>query len=319
MKKKIYIAGCGGMLGEAFYTQFRTDYQIKCTDKDVNESWLSYLDFRDFESYKKDVLDFEPDYLFHLGAYTDLEYCELNADETYLTNTISVEYAVYLANILNIPLLYISTAGIFDGKKDLYDDWDSPNPLGVYARSKYMGERFVVENANRYLVCRAGWMMGSGPEKDKKFIQKLMLQLKQGKKELFIVDDKDGTPTYTHDFAKNVKLLLEKECWGLYNMVCGGQTSRLEVAQELLMLLDLEREVKLIPVSSEYFKDVYFAERPPCERLQNRKLQIRNLDLMQNWKNALREYLDTYYLDYLNTYDRVIPYSSSKLVNQSSL
>jgi dTDP-4-dehydrorhamnose reductase len=41
-------------------------------------------------------------------------------------------------------LLYISTAGIFDGEKDLYDDWDMPNPLGVYARSKYMGERFVV-------------------------------------------------------------------------------------------------------------------------------------------------------------------------------
>jgi len=73
--------------------------------------------------------------------------------------------------------LYISTAGIFDGKKDLYDDWDMPNPLGVYARSKYMGERFVVENANRFLVCRAGWMMGAGPKKDKKFIQKLMKQI----------------------------------------------------------------------------------------------------------------------------------------------
>jgi dTDP-4-dehydrorhamnose reductase len=129
-------------------------------------------------------------------------------------------------------MLYISTAGIFDGKKQLYDDWDQPNPLGVYARSKYMGERFVVEHAKRYLVCRAGWMMGSGPRKDKKFIQKLMSQLKAGKKELFIVDDKDGTPTYTHDFAKNVKLLIQKRCWGLYNMVCGGQTSRYEVAED---------------------------------------------------------------------------------------
>jgi dTDP-4-dehydrorhamnose reductase len=177
--------------------------------------------------------------------------------------------------------------------------------LGVYARSKYMGERFVVENANRYLVCRAGWMMGSGPGKDKKFIQKIMLQLKQGAKELFIVDDKDGTPTYTHDFAKNVKLLLEKEYWGLYNMVCGGQTSRLEVAQELLQLLNLEAEVKLTAVSSAYFKDIYFAERPPCERLQNRKLQIRNLDVMQNWRDALKEYIGAYYFDYLKVYEKV--------------
>ena len=299
-KKKIYIAGCGGMLGEAFYTQFKNDYEMKCTDKDVNAEWLSFLDFRDFEAYKKDVMDFKPDYLFHLGAYTDLEFCEQNADDTYMTNTLSVENAVYIANELDIPLLYISTAGIFDGKKELYDDWDLPNPLGVYARSKYMGERYVVENARRFVVCRAGWMMGSGPSKDKKFIQKLMKQLKEGKKELFIVNDKDGTPTYTHDFANTVKELINKEYWGLYNCVCGGQTSRLEVAQELLKILEMEDEVKINVVTSDYFKDVYFAERPASERLVTKKLDLRGVNKMRDWKIALREYLENYYEDYLN-------------------
>lgn len=299
MRKKIYIAGCGGMLGEAFYTRFKDDYEIKCTDKDVNETWLSFLDFRDSGAYKKEVMEFNPDYLFHLGAYTDLEFCEENADDTYATNTLAVENAVYLANELNIPLLYISTAGIFDGKKELYDDWDMPNPLGVYARSKYMGERFVVENANRYLVCRAGWMMGSGPGKDKKFIQKLMKQIKEGKKELYIVNDKDGTPTYTHDFAKTVRALLEKEYWGLYNCVCGGQTSRLEVAEELVKLLGKENEIKITTVTSEYFKDVYFAERPASERLVTKKLDLRGVNLMRDWRIALKEYIEDYYQDYL--------------------
>lgn len=297
--KKIYIAGCGGMLGEAFYAQFKDQYELKCTDKDVNEAWLSFLDFRDFDAYKNDVMTFKPDYLFHLGAFTDLEFCEQHKDETYRTNAMSVENAVYIANELDIPLLYISTAGIFDGKKYLYDDWDQPNPLGTYARSKYLGERFVCENAKRYLVCRAGWMMGAGPNKDKKFIQKLMKQLKEGKNELFIVNDKDGTPTYTHDFAKNVKALIDKEYWGLYNMVCGGQTSRLEVTQELLKILGLDEKIKINVVSSDYFKDIYFAERPPCERLENKKLNLRGLNLMQDWKTALKEYIDNYYQDYL--------------------
>ena len=300
MKKKIYIAGCGGMLGEAFYKQFKDEYEIKCTDKDVNEDWLSFLDFRDFDAYKNDVEAFKPDYLFHLGAYTDLEFCEENADDTYLTNTLAVENAVYLANKLNIPILYISTAGIFDGKKEFYDDWDQPNPLGVYARSKYMGERFVVENANRYLVCRAGWMMGSGPKKDKKFIQKLMKQIKEGKKELFIVDDKDGTPTYTHDFARTVKELLKKEYWGLYNTVCGGQTSRLEVATELVKVLHLENEIKITPVKSDYFKDVYYADRPASERLLTKKLDLRGVNKMRDWKESLKEYISEYYQGYLN-------------------
>lgn len=296
--KKIYIAGCGGMLGEAFHRQFK-DYELKCTDKDVNEPWLSFLDFRNFQAYSKDVTEFAPDYLFHLGAYTDLEYCEKNPEDTYLTNTLSVENAVLIANRLDIPLLYISTAGIFDGGKELYDDWDAPNPLGVYARSKYMGERYVAENARQHLICRAGWMMGAGPGKDKKFIQKLMKQLKAGCKELHIVNDKDGTPTYTHDFAANVKLLLENQFWGLYNMVCDGQTSRFEVARELLSLLGLADSVDLVPVDSSYFSKEYFAPRPACERLVNLKLNLRGLNVMRDWRVALKEYLSSYYQGFL--------------------
>jgi len=295
--KKIYIAGCGGMLGEAFYRQFREDYNLKCTDLDVNSPWLSYLDFREFDEYRQDVWDFNPDYLFHLGAYTDLEFCEQNPDETYRTNTLSVENAVYIANILDIPLLYISTAGIFDGQKESYDDWDQPNPIGVYARSKYMGERFVVEHAHRYLICRAGWMMGGGPKKDKKFIGKLMKQLESGNKELFVVNDKNGTPTFTHDFAKSVKILIEKEYWGLYNMACEGLTSRLEVGMEMVKILGLEKIIKITPVSSDYFRDVYFAARPPSERLEDRKLRIRGLNGMRDWPLALKDYLENYYYE----------------------
>jgi len=301
MKKKIYIAGCGGMLGEAFYEQFREKYDLKCTDIDVNEDWLDYLDFRNRELYFKDVLNFKPDFLFHLGAHTSLEYCELNKDDAYITNTISVENAVQISNQLNIPLLYISTAGIFDGKKNEYDDWDIPNPLGVYARSKFMGERYVIENSHKYLICRAGWMMGGGPEKDKKFIQKLMLQIKNGVKELKVVNDKDGTPTYTHDFAKNVNHLISKNKWGLYNLVCGGQTSRLEVSKYLLELIGLNHIIKISEVSSDYFKEEYFADRPPSERLINYKLNIQNLNIMRDWKISLKEYIDKYYKNYLKS------------------
>jgi dTDP-4-dehydrorhamnose reductase len=299
MKKRIYIAGCGGMLGEAFYRQFRDDFDLRCTDIDLNEPWLSFLDFRDLNAYRNDVQAFGPGFLFHLGAYTDLEFCEENEEETYLTNTLAVENAVFIANKLNIPLLYISTAGIFDGRKEFYDDWDLPNPLGVYARSKYMGERFVIENAKRYLICRAGWMMGAGPEKDKKFIQKLMAQIKAGVSELHIVNDKDGTPTYTQDFAKNVRVLLDQELWGLYNLVCGGETSRFEVADELIRILGLQDNIRLVPVESSYFLDTYYAPRPNSERLINRKLTLRGLNRMRDWKTALKEYIEEYYQDYL--------------------
>ena len=298
-RKKIYLAGCGGMLGEAFHSIFSNDYELKCTDIDVNEPWLSYLDFRDFNAYSEDVDAFKPDCLFHIGAYTDLEHCETHQNDTYITNATAVENAVYISNNQNIPILYISTAGIFDGSKDTFDDWDLPNPMGHYARSKYAGELFVEKHSLRHLICRAGWMMGGGPKKDKKFINKIMLQLKEGKKELFVVNDKLGTPTYTHDFARNVKLLLEKEFWGLYNMVCDGMTGRFEVAQELIKVLNLESEVKVTPVGSEFWKGEYFADRPPSERLINRKLDARGLNVMRDWRVCLEEYIDNYYRGFL--------------------
>lgn len=297
--KRIYMAGAGGMLGEAFYQLFNTDNIIHCTDKDVNDDWLNFLDFRDADAYKKDVEDFKPDFLFHLGAHTSLEYCEEHPDDAYLTNTIAVENAVHIANSLNIPLLYISTAGIFDGAKEQYDDWDEPAPLGHYARSKYMGECFVTQNLRRHLVCRAGWMMGAGPSKDKKFIQKLMKQIKDGKNELHVVDDKMGTPTYTVDFARNVALLLNREYWGVYNMVCGGVTQRLEVAKELISMIGKKEKIKITPVSSKYFAKEYFANRPKSERLITKKLQMRECNIMRDWRVCLREYLDTHYYDYL--------------------
>lgn len=295
---RIYIAGCGGMLGEAFHKVF-ADAELRCTDIDVNDTWLSYLDFRDLDAYRKDVTQFRPDLLFHLGAHTGLEFCELNVDDAYATNTLAVENAVYIANELDIPLLYISTAGIFDGGKEVYDDWDQPNPLGHYARSKYAGERFVVENARRFLVCRAGWMMGGGPKKDKKFVQKMMAQLKSGAAELNVVNDKLGTPTYTHDFAANVKVLVAKEYWGLYNMVCEGLTSRLEVAHEMVRLLGLSDRVKINEVDSSFFAKEYFAARPDSERLLNRKLSLRGANVMRDWRLGLAEYLRTYYQNYL--------------------
>ena len=130
-------------------------------------------------------------------------------------------------------------------------------------------------------------------------IFKIMNQIKSGSKELFIVNDKFGTPTYTHDFAKNVKLLLENEYWGLYNMVCGGVTGRFEIASEILKILNLSKTVKITEVGSDYWKGIYFAARPPSERLINTKLKLRNANIIRDWKICLREYLDNYYADYL--------------------
>lgn len=299
---RVYLAGSGGMLGEALHKVLAEKHALLCTDVDLNEPWLEYSDFRVFSDYERKVAAFRPDILMHIGAHTDLEYCENNPDDAYRTNTLSVEHAITLAQAHGIPLVYISTAGIFDGEKQLYDDWDQPNPLGVYARAKYMGEVAVQTRLPKHYIFRAGWMMGGGPRKDKKFINKLMKQLAKGATQLDIVDDKLGTPTYTVDFARNLAAMIETPYHGLYNMVCGGETGRLEVAEDLVRLLKLDHKVSIHPVKSDHFAKEYFAPRPPCERLHNYKLKLRDMDLMRDWRIALKDYIRDYFADHVKSF-----------------
>jgi dTDP-4-dehydrorhamnose reductase len=119
---KIYMAGCGGMLGDAFYNVFKRGNSLICSDKNPTNSWQSKLDFTTYETYRRAVLEAAPDWLFHIGAETDLEVCENDEAYSFSTNSESVSYAVEISNELNIPLLYISTAGIFSGDKEFFSE-----------------------------------------------------------------------------------------------------------------------------------------------------------------------------------------------------
>lgn len=298
---KVYIAGCGGMLGDAVYKKFNSKYEVKATDIDVNEDWLSYGDVRDYEEIRKSIVDFKPDLIINLAALTSLEYCEKNPENSWLTNALGPENIGLVANELDIPVVYISTAGIFDGKQEYYNDFDSPNPLGIYAKSKYDGELFTLRHVRKHYIFRAGWMMGSGVTKDKKFVNKIYKQIKDGKKELFVVDDKLGTPTYTHDFANGIFEITKTELYGLYNQVCKGDCSRYDVAVEFVRLLGLKDKIKVTKVDSDYFKNEYFAPRPYSEKLVNLKLNSRDINYMSHWKDALSDYSKIFKEDLKNS------------------
>lgn len=301
MSEKVLITGCGGMLGKAVYQNAIEKYgkeNVLATDIDLNEEWLSLLDVRDIRAYEEVFVSWKPTIVLHLAALTDLEYCEQNINDSWATNALGAENAAILCRKYDTLLIYISTAGIFGGEKDEYADFDTPNPLSYYAKSKYHGETFVERYLSKYYIFRAGWMMGGGVKKDKKFINKIYKQIKGGAKELFVVDDKLGTPTYTNDFAKSIFKVIDSGYYGLYNQVCDGSCSRYDVAEEFIKLLGLEKEIKLTQVTSDYFKTEYFAPRPASEKLLNVKLNMRGINYMRDWRVCLAEYAEEFKKDY---------------------
>lgn len=292
-KPAVVITGCGGMLGEGVYDAFKGAWDVRASDIDQNAPWLEYLDVRDPVAVEQYLSEIKPDAIVHLAALTDMEYCERNSEDAYATNTHAVEYMARYAEANDIPLVYISTAGIFDGKKEGYLESDTPNPLSVYGRSKYEGE-IAARKVPKSIVVRAGWMMGGGPTKDKKFVNKMIRQLRAGAKELFVVNDKFGTPCYTYDLAQSLKYLLENGAWGVYHGACDGGASRADTARFLLECLGVADTVSVKEVSSDFFKDNYFAPRPFSERLINTELKRIAPQLTRDWRECLAEYVEKF-------------------------
>jgi len=291
--QKIVITGCGGMLGEAVYKEFKDVCRVYASDIDLNESWLDLLDVSKRDDVKSYLEKIKPDYIVHLAAKTDMEHCELNPEETYATNRDGVAHVVEYANKCDIPVVYISTAGIFDGEQESYKEEDVPNPLSVYGKSKYEGELEAIK-ANKSVVVRAGWMVGGGPKKDKKFVKKIIEQIKGGSKKLHVVNDKFGTPCYTYDLAKSLRFLLENEHYGIYHGACDGRCHRHEVAVLMMDYLGLRDEVDVVEVDSSFVQKDFFAPRPRSEILENIQLKGVGPHLTRDWEVCIKEYINKF-------------------------
>jgi dTDP-4-dehydrorhamnose reductase len=291
--KKILITGANGMLGTTLQNITNTE-NFLLTDKDTNTG-LEYCDIRDLEHTTKIVKEYQPDIILNFAALVDLEYCEKEKDDCYLTNTIAAIHLFNLAKDLNIPYVFISTAGIFGNDKEFYTEEDQPYPLSAYGKSKYYTEQLLLnQNYPKYWIFRAGWMMGGGPDVDKKFVNKIMKQVKAGVTELNVVDDKLGVPTYTKDFASSILRHIEENLpYGLYNMVSQGEASRYETAIAINEYLNLGLTIN--KVDSNYFKTEYFAPRPYSEKLINKSLDNLGKNYMRNWKTCLHEYLNEFF------------------------
>ncbi len=288
--KKILITGCAGMVGYATYNYLKKkNYEILATDIDLNEEWLKSLDIRDNERINILLEEFKPDVIIHLAALTNLEYCELNKKEAYDVNYLGTKNIALACKKLDIPMVHISTAGVFDGEKENYLEEDLPNPINVYGKTKLYGEMYVENSLEKYFIIRPGWMFGSG-KKDKKFVSYIMSQLKEGKRNFKVVDDKFGTPTYTKDLIKNIELLINTKNFGKYHMVCLEETNRYEIAEFILEVLKI-KNYSIEKVNSEFFKNEFFVQRANSERLINKNLNLKKMNIMRPWKEAMKEYI----------------------------
>ena len=290
---KVLVTGASGVVGTDLSQVLPTaGYQVVRTDISCSEG-VTRLDVRDFSEVIAVVSRERPSLVIHLAAETDVDRCEVEVDHAYRTNALGTWNVALACQKEDISLAYVSTAGVFDGKKnDPYTEFDHPNPVNVYGRSKLEGEKFVRHLLSRFFIVRASWMIGGGPTKDKKFVGKIVKQLDSGARELKAVTDKIGSLTYSPDFSKCLVELVRTGCYGTYHMANRGTCTRYDVAKHVLDHLR-RNDITLGAVTSEAF--VLPAPRARSEMLRNYMLELREMNSMRDWREALDDYLDRHF------------------------
>jgi dTDP-4-dehydrorhamnose reductase len=290
---KVLITGADGMLGSALCpTLAKKGHNVIATDLIPSNEESEQLDVRNYNDIKEMVEKIKPNMILHLAAETDVDRCEVEPDHAFLTNTIGTQNVALVCQKQDIELVYISTLGVFWGDKpEPYTEFDEPNPINVYGRSKLEGEKIVQTLVKKFYTVRAGWMVGGGPKKDKKFIGKIIRQLNESPT-LKAVNDKIGSPTYTYDFSKCVADLIETGFYGLYHCTNKGVGSRFDVAKKIVEFME-RTDVTVEPVSSAYFP--LPAARARSEMSRNYKLELLGIGSTRHWEEALKEYINTFW------------------------
>ncbi|MFH1395271.1 MAG: dTDP-4-dehydrorhamnose reductase [Candidatus Omnitrophota bacterium] len=286
---KILVTGAAGMLAaEVVPMLLARGHEVVQTDINQRIPDIEALEVRDKAKVLEKIKKEKPDYVFHLAAETDVDLCEKDQDHAYIVNAFGTENIVLACKEFGAKLLYISTGAVFEGTKGIYTEYDTVNPINVYGRSKLEGEKIVQNVLSDYFIIRAGWMVG-GWDLDKKFVYKIVQQLKQGRKDLIAVDDKKGTPTFTKDFAANLMNVINSERFGLYHMANKGACSRYDMALKIVEYMGLSKEITVKPVSSAYFP--LPAPRASSEAMRNYKLDMLGLNNMPCWEESLEQYI----------------------------
>ena len=266
---------------------------IRSEDELTNKaSWNQYvqLDITDKAKVNEIVKLIRPDAIIHCAAWTNVDGAEdpINKPLVKKINVDGTDNLVKAAKEINAKLLYISTDYVFNGEGIRQWEPDDKNydPLNYYGETKLQGELSVSSQLYKYFIVRIAWVFGLN---GKNFIKTMLSLADKGYKELRVVDDQIGTPTYTYDLARLLADMIQTDKYGYYHATNeGGYISWADFAVEIFK--QANKNVKVNRVTTiEY--GVSVAKRPFNSRLDKTKLINNGFEVLPNWKDALDRYL----------------------------
>lgn len=267
---KILVTGGSGLLGSKIVKYAKEKFEVVSTywQHPINGQGFKTerLDIKNIDQVTKLMEKHHPDVVVHSAALTNVDYCEKNREEAWLTNAKGTENVANACKKIDSKVVYISTAGIFDGKHAPYSETDRPNPPNYYAQTKLQGEHHALILKN-CIVIRTTVPYGWHPWK-LNFVTWVIDNLEK-KKQIKIVTDQRNTPTYADDFANALLRLIELDEQGIFNVVGGISVNRFDFATKIAKTFNLD-ESFIAPVTTKELAQV--ALRPSDDSLKIDKI-----------------------------------------------
>lgn len=270
---RVLVTGAGGQLGRDLVRAFGERHEVvACTRAE--------LDLASRDSVLAAITSVRPDTVVHAGAWTDVDGCETDPDRAFRVNALGTRWVVEAARLGGARVIYISTDYVFDGTARVpYREWDPPNPLSVYGRSKLGGEREL--HAGDTIV-RTSWLCGAH---GKNFVT-TMLRLATERETVRVVDDQHGCPTFTADLAEAVRHLAVMRAPGVFHVTNQGATSWWGFARAIFAAAGHDPD-RVVPIRTAELDPPRPAPRPAWSVLDNAALRLADLPLLPDWHEPL--------------------------------
>ncbi|MGA5741609.1 dTDP-4-dehydrorhamnose reductase [Bacillus cereus] len=275
---KVLVTGAKGQLGQDLVSLLKEQtWEIFGVGREE-------LNITDEKQVSEKVLLIQPDIIIHTAAYTQVDQAESDEEAAFKVNAEGTKYLAQAAEVVGAKFCYVSTDYVFDGTKETpYKAGDQTNPQTVYGKSKLVGEQYTQEYCSKSYIVRTSWVFGLYGNN---FV-KTMLRLAEENKELGIVHDQVGSPTYTTDLARFIISLVQTDKYGVYHGSNSGVCSWYEFAKEIFKQSNIE--ILVNPLKTEDFPRP--AARPKYSVLDKGMIEENGFESFQNWKEALKDFL----------------------------
>lgn len=275
---RILVTGANGQLGkelrelEALYPQFEFLFASR-----------EDLPIHHFEMLRHYFSVYKPAYVINAAAYTAVDRAETEKDKAFQVNGEAVGVLAAICRQQGARLVHISTDYVFDGKGNRpYKEEDATNPQNVYGASKLKGEAEIGLYNPDAIVIRSSWIYSSY---GKNFV-KTMLRLMQEKKEISVVNDQFGSPTYAADLAEAILEIIASGNWvpGIYHYCNEGVISWYDFAVAIREMIASNCTVH--PITTDQYPTA--AKRPAYSALDTGKASVTYGLYIKPWKESLQ-------------------------------